>query len=396
MKFSENVQQINESETFAFFAKMKAKIRQGADVIPLVAGELDYTTPPSISKGAIEAIDEGFTKYTVNSGILELRESICQKLQKDNSLIYQPDQILVSNGVKQSLFNILFALCGKGDEVIILAPYWPSYPSMVKMTGATPVYVDTSDTEFRPSIERFKNAITDRTKMVIINSPNNPTGIVYKKETLTTIAEIVKEHDLWLMSDEIYEKIIFAPAVHYTPSQLIPEIHDKTIVVNGFSKSYAMTGWRVGYAAGPEELIKKAGVVQSHTTSNVCSIAQKAALKALDNGDDFVNQILPDLKEQYTYTTEFLHSIPGIKTTDPSGAFYFFFPVHNYIKKKFKGKVIENTTELADYLMDEHNVALVPGVAFGTPGYLRLSYTVKLERLKIGLEKIKAGLLALE
>lgn len=392
MDFSDNVNKLERSGTFQFFALMKQRIAGGHDVIPMVAGELDQPTPHLIADAGKKAIDSAKTRYTINQGIPELREAICKKLLADNKLTFTPDQILVSNGAKHALFNCLFALFGAGDEVIIVAPYYPSYPSMIKMTGAIPVEIQRTDNSFYPHKDDILASITPRTKGIIINSPNNPTGCVYDRETLEMVTSIVQEYNLWLISDEIYEKIVYTPSAHISPLELNPAISERTVVVNGFSKSYAMTGWRLGYAAGPRTLIEKAEIVQSHTTSNANSISQQAALTALETGDSFVESILPDLQQKRDISFEKLSALEGIKIEKPDGAFYLFFSVRSFIGKAFKGQVMHTADDIATYLLFEHNVALVPGSAFGTAGYLRLSFSIDKDRLSTGLDRVVEGL----
>lgn len=388
MKFSDNINNIQPSGTFKFFALMKEKLAKGDDIIPLVAGELDFNTPDTIAQAGIDAINNGHTRYTINSGIVELREAICQKLKTDNKLAYTSDQILVSSGSKQAIFNTIFALCGKGDEVIIFSPYYPSYPEIIKLAGATPVILQTEiKDDFDIDIDKLKQAITDKTKLIVLNSPNNPSGKVYSKETLETVSKIVLENDLYLLSDEIYEKILYDDNRHFSPAQLVPGVYDRTIIINGFSKTYAMTGWRIGYAAGPKELIEKAALVQSHTTSNAGTISQYAALEALSTGDDFVTSILPRLTERRDRAFDSLTAIKGIKAFKPNGAFYIFIDVSHYLQKKNFDSV-----ELALHLLSKHKVGLVPGASFGAFDYIRLSFAADMATIEKGISRIKAGL----
>lgn len=384
MKFSSNMDNINRSGTFRFFALAKEAMAKSGDIIPLIAGELSEPTPAFIADAAQKAINDNFTKYTVNQGILELRQAICRKLENDNKCHFTPDQILVSNGVKQALFNILFALCGKKDEVIILAPYYPSYPEMIKICGAKPVVVETSLTNFLPGPETIKSAVTDNTKAIILNSPNNPTGKVYDKKTLAEIITLAKQNNLWIISDEIYEKIVYPPHQFYSIGE-IADGYNKIVIVNGFSKSYSMTGWRIGYCAGPKVLIDQAEIIQSHTTSNANSISQMAALAALARGDQFIKSIIPTLQEKQKAIIEILN--PIIKFSPCEGAFYHFFDISKFMNNEYN-----SSEKLAIYLLREHKVAVVPGSAFGAENYLRLSFSPALEKIKTGAERLKSGL----
>ncbi len=388
MKFSEHLQNIEQSETFKFFALIKEKIATGADVTPLVAGELDEPTPAHIAEAGIQAIKSGKTKYTLNNGILELRQAICEKFKTDNNLTYSPNQILVSNGGKHALFNCLYSLLGHDDEVILFAPYYSSYPEMIKLTGAKPIIVDTIQNGSIPTSKMIESAITKKTKAIIINSPSNPTGIVYDRSTLVEITKLVKKHSLWLISDEIYEKIIFPPFKHFCPLSVNSDIIDQTIILNGFSKTYSMTGWRIGYAAGPKELIEKAALVQSQTTSNASSISQYAALEALNSDDAFILTIIPKLLAKRDRAIEILSKLEDIEIIKPDGAFYLFVKVSAFYQKDS----IDNSTKLAIYLLEKHNVGVVPGVAFGADDYIRISFAPSMDKIENGVQQIVNGL----
>ncbi len=388
MRFSEHIDNIKPSETFKFFALIKEKQKNGIEVTPLVAGELDEETPVHIADAAIKAIQSGKTKYTINSGILELRESICKKLKAENDLSFKPENVLISNGGKHALFNCLYSLCGHNDEVLIFAPYYSSYPDMIKLTGATPIIVNTIKTDYIPTAESIKSAITNKTKAIIINSPCNPTGIVYDKSTLEMIADIVHENSLWLLSDEIYEKILFDDAQHFSPVSISPELYNKTIILNSVSKTYAMTGWRIGYAVGPAELIAKAALVQSQTTSNASSISQYASLAAINSDDSFIDSVIPKLLTKRDRAMKILSRMDNIEYIKPAGAFYLFLKVSSYYKKD----KITNSTALAMYLLNNHNVGIVPGSAFGADDYIRISFAASLENVEKGCQQIVDGL----
>lgn len=388
MKFSEHLDTIEQSETFKFFALIKEKLKNGVAITPLVAGELEEETPTHIANAAIQAIRDGKTKYTLNNGILELRESICAKLKRENNLTYQPNNVLISNGGKHALFNCLYSLCGHNDEVIIFAPYYSSYPDMIKLTGATPIVVSTIDNKFVPTVEQLKLAIRKKTKAIIINSPSNPTGIVYDKSTLEMIAQVAHENSLWLLSDEIYEKILFDNSQHFSPVSIFPDMYDKTIILNSISKTYAMTGWRIGYAIGPKELIEKAALVQSQTTSNASTISQYAALEAINSDDSFINSVIPKLLTKRNRAIEILSQLDKIEIIKPNGAFYLFVNISAF----YQAHKVDNSTKLAMYLLDNHHVGIVPGSAFGDDDYIRISFATSLENVEIGCQQIVDGL----
>lgn len=397
MKFSDNLDGIKQSGTLKFYNILRKKINSGEDITPLVAGELHNSTPEHIARAGIDAIKEGKTKYTISTGIVELREAICQKLKIENELNYNPDEIMVTSGAKQAIFNSVFATCGAGDEVIIFAPYFTSYPEIIKLAKATPKVVELCESnEYQIEYDYLKKHITDKTRLIIINSPNNPTGSVLSKESLIAVAKICYENKIWLLTDEIYEKIVYEPYVHYSPSQVFPDIKDFTIVVNGFSKTYAMTGWRIGYMAAPAELVKKVNVIQSHTTSNASTIAQYAALKALESGDDFMKSILPELYKNKQIINETLTSSNIADYFDPRGSFYLFLSIEQFLGKKYGEKVISDSSDMAFYLLETGKVGVVPGVAFGANDHIRISFSRTYDIVKTGIEKVKDCLLKLK
>ena len=398
MIISKRARAISPSMTLAIDAKAKQMQAEGIDVIGFGAGEPDFDTPDFIKQAAIKAINDGFTKYTPASGTLELKKAVCQKLKQDNDLNYDASQILISCGAKHSLFNAIFTLCDDGEKVIIPAPYWVSYEELVKMAGATPVILNDLPEEngFKLTAQRLREAITPKTKMIILNSPCNPTGAVYEKQELEELAEVIVEHKIFVISDEIYEKIIYDGKKHYSIAALHPEIADLTIVINGVSKSYAMTGWRIGYAAGPKKIIAAMSNVQSHATSNPTSIAQKAALAAISGPQHCITEMVAAFDRRRKYIIERLNSIEGISCPMPHGAFYVFPNVSELCGKSFNGKPITDSFALTEFLLNEARVAVVPGDAFGAPGYLRLSYAASDQNIKNGLDRIEEAVAKLE
>jgi aspartate aminotransferase len=381
MQLSSRVETLTPSLTLAIDSKAKAMKAEGIDVCGFGAGEPDFDTPEHIKAAAQAAIETGFTKYTPSSGIPELRQAIAEKFKVDNGLDYKPSQIIVSNGAKQSCYNAIMAVCDPGDEVIIPAPYWLSYPEMVRLAGAEPVIVPTTEeNDWKITPEQFEDAMSPKTKMIILNTPGNPTGSVYTKEELRALSEVAAEEDIYILSDEIYEKLVYDGTEHVSIASLTPEAYDLTITVNGFSKAYAMTGWRLGYLAAPEPIAKAIDSMQSHSTSNPCSFAQKGALAAL-KGDQ---QCIVDMREEFNLRREYMHgrlsSIPGITAVKPLGAFYVLANI---------SALGLNSTNFADRLLSKANVAVVPGIAFGDDRTVRLSYATSLDVIKKGLDRIE-------
>lgn len=387
---SERAQAIGPSPTLGLTAKAKAMQAEGISTISFAAGEPDFDTPEHIKEEAKRALDQGFTKYTPASGIPELKEAICEKFRKDNGLEYEPSQIIVSCGAKYCIYGALQALCEKGDEVILPAPYWVSFPEMIKIAGATPVIVETTEENgFKITPEVLSKHITSKTKLLILNSPNNPTGAVYSKEELERIAEIVTERGIWVIADEIYEKIIYDELRHGSIASLNPRIKDLTIVVNGVSKTYSMTGWRIGYAAGNREVIGAMSNLQGHSTSNPDSIAQRAAVAALTGSQESVRQMVAEFKRRRDDMVKRLNQIPGFSCPLPPGAFYAFPNISGILGKTFQAQVIENSTQLATLILDEAKVAVIPGSPFGADNYLRLSYATSMDNIVEGLNRIE-------
>lgn len=381
MQLATRVQELTPSLTLAIDSKAKALKAEGVDVCGFGAGEPDMDTPEHIKAAAIEALQNGFTKYTPSSGTPELRQAISEKFKADNNLEYKPSQIIVSNGAKQSCYNAIAAVCDPGDEVIIPAPYWLSYPEMVRLAGAEPVIVQTTqENAWKITPEDFENAMTPRTKMIILNSPGNPTGSVYTRDELRALSEIAAEEDIYILSDEIYEKLTYDGAEHVSIASLTPEAYDLTITVNGFSKAYAMTGWRLGYLGAPEPIARAIDSMQSHSTSNPCSFAQKGGLAAL-KGDQ---QCVADMREEFDirrqYMCERVNSITGLSAVTPLGAFYVLINISSLGLK---------SQNFADRLLSKANVAVVPGIAFGDDRTVRLSYATSLDIIKTGLDRIE-------
>jgi aspartate aminotransferase len=390
MFLSHRARSIKPSPTLAIDAKAKALKAQGVDVIGFGVGEPDFDTPRNIKDAAVKAIESGFTKYCPVGGTDDLKDAIIEKLKTDNGLSYERGEVIVSCGAKHSLYNIAMAALDKGDEVIIPAPYWVSYPDIVSLADATPVIVDTSEKNgFKMTPEEFRDAVTPRTKAVIINSPSNPTGSSYSRKELEGIAEIAVKNRILIISDDIYEKLVYDGFQFASIASLGKEVKDITVVVNGVSKAYAMTGWRIGYAAGPKEIITAMTNIQSQSTSNPTSIAMKASTEALRGPQDAVESMVREFDRRRVYMVERLNSINGISCLRPNGAFYAFPNITGLLGKSFNGKIINDSSDLAKFLLDEVKVALVPGSAFGAEGYLRLSYATSMENIKEGIDRIE-------
>lgn len=381
MELSTRVAHLTPSLTLAIDSKAKAMKAEGIDVCGFGAGEPDFDTPDHIKAAAQAALETGFTKYTPSSGIPDLRQAISTKFSKDNGLEYKPSQIIVSNGAKQSCLNAILAVCQPGDEVIIPAPYWLSYPEMVRLAGADPVIVPTTmENDWKITAEQFENAMTPKTKMIIINTPGNPTGSIYTRDELRSIAEVAAEEDIVILSDEIYEKIVYDGAEHVSIASLTPEAYDLTVTVNGFSKAYSMTGWRLGYLGAPEPLAKAIDSMQSHTTSNPCSFSQKGGLAALNGDQQFVTDMVEEFNIRREYMYHRLTSIAGVSAVKPRGAFYVLANI---------GQLGLTSTNFADRLLSKANVAVVPGIAFGDDATVRLSYATSMDVIKTGLDRLE-------
>lgn len=384
---------IAPSPTLALDAKAKALKAAGHDVIGFGIGEPDFNTPEHIREAGIKAIRDGFTRYTPADGIVELKEAVCEKFKRDNGLTYKPSQVAVSNGGKHTLYNIFLTLFGPGDEVIVPAPYWVSYPPMLLLAGATPVIVNTtSDNDYTITPEQLGAHITPRTKGILINSPSNPTGMAYGEDKLRGLIDLIVKHDLWVVSDDIYEKIIFDDFQFKNLPMLDPGLYDRTVIAHGVSKTYAMTGWRVGFMAGPEQVAKGVSKIQSQTTSNPCSISQKAAVAALNGPQESVAEMVASFKRRRDLVLGLLAEIPGVTCPVPQGAFYVFPDISAYFGKKYGDKLMNGSDDIADYLLDKAGAAIVPGSGFGDDKTLRISYAVSDEDIKRGLSRVKAAL----
>ncbi len=384
---------ITPSPTLAIDAKAKAMKAAGEDIVNFGVGEPDFDTPDNIKEAAIRALREGFTKYTPVGGIDALKDAIIDKLRNDNTLDYTREEIVVSCGAKHSLYNIAQALFDAGDEVLIPSPFWVSYPDQVLLNDATPVFIKTYEEDsFRVRPESLEEHMTSRTKALILNTPSNPTGLTYDRKSLERIAEVLLKYPVYIVSDEIYEKLTYGGCEHVSIASLDPSLKERTIVVNGLSKSYAMTGWRIGYAAGPKDVIRAMTKIQSQSTSNPTSMAQKAAVEALTGPQDFLRRMCGEFDKRRTFLVDALNSIPGIHCLMPTGAFYAFPNTRAYYGASVDGRVISSSSDLALYLLEEARVALVHGGAFGDDDHLRLSYATSMDDIGKGVERMRKAL----
>ncbi len=392
-KLSDRITSIRPSATLAITAKIKTLCSQGIDVIGFGAGEPDFDTPEYIKNAAISSIKNGFTKYTPASGTLELKNAICDKFKNDNGLDYTPEQVIVSCGAKHSLYNLIQVMCNPDDEVIIPIPYWVSYPDMAKLAGAKPVFIQgVEKNAFKIVPDELENAITEKTKILIINSPSNPCGTLYSKEELIEIADIACKHDIYVISDEIYEEIIYDGLQHISIAFLNSDIKERTIVVNGVSKTYSMTGWRIGYAAGDADIIKAAGKLQSQSTSNPTSISQKAALTAIQEKTNDVVKMVSEFSKRRDYIVERLNDMDNVSCQKPKGAFYVFPNISAYYGKEHDGNRISTDIDLCNFLLDTAKVGVIPGSAFGSPNHIRMSYATSMENIKEGMNRMESAL----
>ena len=387
MILSRKAQNIGASLTLALTAKAGELKKEGIDVVSFGVGEPDFNTPKNIIEAATRAMEEGNTKYTATSGIVELKEVIAKKLHDDNGLNYGTKNIIISTGAKQSLANVFMAILNPGDEVIIPVPYWVSYPELVKLSDGVPVFIETKkENDFKVTYDELKSVLSKNTKAIVINSPNNPTGTVYSKKDLEVIAKFAEENDLIIISDEIYEKLIYGKEEHISIASLSEDAFKRTVVINGFSKAYAMTGWRIGYAACyNEELIKVMNNVQSHMTSNTNSIAQFAALEALNGDQETIKNMVKEFSLRRELMIELISEIEDLTFIEPKGAFYVMIDVSEVLKKAN----IKGSMEFANLLLKEENVVVIPGIAFGEDNFIRLSYATSKEEIIKGLKRIK-------
>lgn len=389
LSLSKKAQAVKPSSTLAITAKAKELRAQGIDVVGFVAGEPDFNTPENIRKAAIDALEDGFTKYTPVSGIMELRQAISDKFASFNGLTYKPEQIVVSNGGKHSLTNAIIAITNPGDEFIIPAPYWLSYPEMVKLADGVPVAVNTKkENGYKVTVEELESVYTDKTKAIILNTPCNPTGSIYTENELRAIADFVVEKDIYIISDEMYEYLVYGNEKHVSIASFNDEIYKRTITCSGLSKSYAMTGWRIGYVGAPIEIAKLMSSVQSHQASNPNSIAQKAALEAMSGPQDELKKMVEEFEKRSKFLYEEICKLPYIDCIAPQGAFYAFVDCTNLIGKSYKGEEIKNAADIGRMLIEDLNVAVIPCDDFGIENHIRLSYAISMEQIKTGVERI--------
>ena len=389
MELSRKAQRIEASVTLAITAKAKEMKENGIDVMSFGAGEPDFNTQANIINAAIKAMEEGNTKYTNVNGILPLREAICKKFKEDNGLIYKPSQIVVSTGAKQSLANVFLAILNPGDEVIVPNPYWVSYPELIGLADGKAVFVESDETSsYKFTKENLEKVVTEKTKAIILNTPNNPTGTIYNKEELIEIAEFAKKHDLIIVSDEMYEKLIYDGEKHVSIASVSDDAYERTIVINGLSKSYAMTGWRLGYCGASEKIAKLMTNIQSHMTSNVCSITQYAAVEALNGPQDKVKEMIVEFERRRNYMAKTLEEMNNLSIIKPQGAFYIMINIDKCLGKEINGERINDSMDFSAKLLEHEKVAVIPGKAFGLDNYVRVSYATSMESIEKGLERI--------
>lgn len=389
LKISKKASAISPSPTLAIDSKFKEMKKEGIPVVGFGAGEPDFNTPENIKNAGIEAIKNNITKYTPASGTLELKAAVCQKLKRDTGLEYSTSNIVISNGGKHSLTNTFTCICDPGDEVILPAPYWVSYPEMIKLADAVPVIIEgAEENNFKFTAEQLESAITPKTRALVLNTPSNPTGMVYTKDELEKIAEIAVKNNIYIIFDEIYEKLVYE-GEHTNIATLGDEIRDLTIIVNGLAKTYAMTGWRIGYVAANKKLAKAMGNIQSHATSNPNSIAQAAAVEALNGDQSIIETMKKTYIERRDYMVDKINSVDGLSCKTPHGAFYVFMNVKDVLNKEHYGKMINTANELCQDILDRALVALVPSEGFGVDGYVRLSYATSMDTIKTGLDRIE-------
>ena len=396
MRLSNKAKNITPSPTLALDAKTKELQASGVDIVSFGVGEPDFDTPLHIQVAGIDAIRGGHTRYTAGSGTLELRNAVVAKYKNECNVEYTPAQVIVSSGAKHSLYNAFLAICDDGDEVIIPAPYWVSYPDMVKLAGGVPVIMDTTGTGFKVTPAALERHITPKTKAIILNSPSNPSGAVYSEKELRAIADVIVKNDIILVSDDIYEALIYDGTKYICVASFGKEVYDRTIVINGVSKSYAMTGWRIGYACGPKDVIKAMGDIQSHTTSCPSSVSQKASVAALRGDHAPVRAMVEQFKKRCDYMSERLAAMPGIECPKPLGAFYCFPKVSSYYGKSVDGVKIMNSIDFSGVMLEKAHIALVAGSAFGSDDYVRLSYATSMEKIKEGLDRMERLLLQIK
>jgi aspartate aminotransferase len=384
---------IAPSLTLAMSAKAKQMKAQGIDVISFAAGEPDFHTPDNVKEAGKKAIDENKTYYTPDSGITELKKAVAAKLRRENGLDYAPEEIVINSGAKHSVFNALSVLVDEGDEVLIPTPYWVSYSEMVTILGGRPVFIPTAEkTGFKVAPSDLEKAMSGRAKVFILNSPNNPTGAVYDKDELFACAKVLRDRDLFVISDEVYEKILYDGNAHVSIATYSEDVKRKTVVVNGVSKAFSMTGWRIGYCAGPKQVIDAIAKLQGHTCGNPASISQYASLAALEQGTNFMAGWVTEFKKRRDVIVRELNGIDGVYCPSPEGAFYVFPNVSGLFGKTLRGKKVKDSMEMADYLLEQGRIAVVPGKAFGADDYIRISFATSMENIVEGLKRLKESL----
>ena len=389
LELSRKALAVKPSSTLAITAKAKEMKAAGIDVVGFGAGEPDFDTPEHIADAAIQAINEGFTKYTAAAGMPELKKAVSEKFRRFNHIDYSPEQIVISNGGKHSLTNVFEAVLNPGDEVIIPAPYWLSYPEMVKLSDGVPVFVECpKEQSYKISAAQLEAAVTDRTKAFVLTSPNNPTGMIYSEDELRAIADVAVKHDFYVISDEIYENLFYSEEGHTSIASLGEEIYKRTITVNGLAKSYAMTGWRIGYCGAPLDIAKVMSSVQSHQTSNPNSIAQRAAIAAISGDQSCVAEMNRAFDERRRYIYQRICDNPYFSAVEPKGAFYLFVDCSEVMGRKYNGQVLNDASEIAAVLINDFYVAVIPCADFGFPDHFRLSYAISLEQIKKGMDRI--------
>jgi aspartate aminotransferase len=389
MNLANRLKAIKPSPTLALNAKAKALAAQGVDVVSLAAGEPDFDTPEHIKQAATEALRQGFTKYTPTAGILELREAICGKLERDNRLTFAPDQVVVSVGAKHAIYNTFQALLNEGDEVIILAPYWVSYPEMVQLAGGKPVFVETREEDgFAPDPDAIRRALSPRTKAIVLNSPSNPSGAVFSRAALEGIAQAVRGHECLVLSDDIYEKLLYQ-GEFLNLGNVAPDLMSRLVVINGMSKAFSMTGWRMGYAAGPKWLIAGMQMIQDQSTSNAASFVQKAAMAALKGPQDIFVPMVEEYRGRRDMVVDALNSMEGVRCRRPEGAFYVLPNVSGLLGRTYKGAPLTGSMQISEILLNDFRVAAMPGAPFGVEGYIRMSFATSREQLRKGLERFR-------
>jgi aspartate aminotransferase len=389
----DRIKTVGESQTAKIAAIAIQMKRDKVDIVDFTVGEPDFPTPLNIKNAAIDAINKDLTKYTLIPGILELRRAIINKLKKDNNLEYELENIIVTSGAKQSIFNIILSILGKDDEVIIPAPYWVSYPEIVSIAQGKPVIIPTEEkSEFKLTSRQLQDTITDKTRAIILCNPSNPTGAVYSKSELESLAKVLEDKEITIISDEIYEKLTYDNIKYFSLASVSPALNKKTIVINGLSKAYAMTGWRIGYAAGDKEIIKRAVKLQSHSTTNAPTISQHAGIEALEGPQDEIKNMHQEFEKRRDFVYAKLQNMNGIVCTKPQGAFYVFPNISEYLNKTYNGITIRNSNDLAFFLINEAKVVLIPGSAFGSDNHLRISFATSMNRLEEGLVRIESAL----